>query len=73
MPKIGYNIKEHEETRRVGTNPTLQSVYTKKGENLANIEEKVENLLKKKSKKMDMTYMMWNMQKKEKTFFYESL
>ena len=48
MPKIGYNNKEHEETRRVGTNPTLRSVLGKKRKEkkLANIEERVESLLK---------------------------
>ena len=70
MPKIGYNIKEHEETRRVGTNPTLQSVYTKeRRRKLANIEEKVENLLKEEIEKNGYDLYDVEYAKEGKNFF----
>ena len=44
---MGIIYKENNKSERVGTNPTLK--FWKKEENfLANIEEKVENLLKEK-------------------------
>ena len=47
MPKIGYNIKEHEETRRVGTNPTLRSVLGKKGEKIGKHRRKSRKSIKR--------------------------
>lgn len=68
MPKNGYNNKEAKKKyRRVGTNPTL--LLVKGGDKLANIEERVEKLIKGKIE--DLGYELYDVEyvKEGKNYF----
>ena len=70
IPKIGYNnkVNKKKETQRVGLNPTLLK-SNKRRDNLANIEERVENLLKEKIQTMGYDLYDVEYSKEGKNYF----